>query len=76
MFSKSQQEDQVEDVNIEWVSRYISAYCIWLRSSDRSKSRNKVSVGEPAEGSLVFFPSLGDPRAPVSSSCWGTRLLA
>ena len=32
-----------------------------------SKSRNKVSVGEPAEGSLEFLLSLGDPRAPVSS---------
>ena len=32
-----------------------------------SKSRNKVSVGEPAEGSLEYLLSLGDPRAPVSS---------
>ena len=27
-----------------------------------SKSRNKVSVGESAEGSLEFLLSLGDPR--------------
>ena len=33
----------------------------------KSKSRNKVSVGEPAEGSLQFILSLADPRALVSS---------
>ena len=38
---------------------------MWIYSLRGSKSRNKVSVGEPAEGSLTLYPLINQSRTVV-----------